>query len=135
MKASNDLFAVPQFMGGGGGGGGGRGSETSRLPHPALPAPAPFRSHSRLCVLFLLRNIVPMLRNFSNFSRLPPPLDIPPLVDFPPPITPGLPLPVPPPTITGERLFALGRSYCSEVAGCVVTTEHLITPGGAQRNT
>ena len=55
-----------------------------------------------ICVLFLLRNIVPMLRNCSHFSRLPPLLDIPPPSPSSPasrrppaPLTPGLRPPCP----------------------------------------
>ena len=46
--------------------------------HTSLAVLVPFRSGSHLCVLFLLQNIVPMLQNFSHFSRLLPPSDIPP---------------------------------------------------------
>ena len=55
------------------------------------------------CVLFPLRNIVPILQNFSHFSQLPPTLDIPPPAPSPPashrlpaPIIPGFLHPVPP---------------------------------------
>ena len=94
---------------------GDRGVWTSRLPHPVLPVHAPFHSGSRLCVLFLLRNIVPKLRNFPlspgsrpfSISRLPPPL-LPPPVDLPLPLLPGsrppCPRPPPPPYEYGSKV-------------------------------
>ena len=92
-------FHSSRHLGGGGGGAGGL-----NIPPPAPCTPAPFHSGSRLCALFLLRNIVPVLRNISHFSRLPPLLDIPPPAPSSPasrrppvPITPGLPPPCPPP--------------------------------------
>ena len=64
-----------------------------------FPPPAPCTPGSRLCVLFLLRNFVPMLRNFLPFLPAPAPLGYP--ASLPPNIpliTPGLPPLVPPPT-------------------------------------
>ena len=90
----------------------GGGGETggSELPLPALLVSTPFRSSSRLCVLFLLRNIVQILRNVYHFSRLRPlwishfpPSLLPPPVDFPPPLTPGLPPPCPAPLEGTEK--------------------------------
>ena len=91
--------------------GGDRRFWTSRFPYPAPPVPAPFRSGSRLRLLFLLRYIVPMLRIFFCFSRLSPLLDIPPPSPSssascrpPTPITPGYPPPCPPtPHALGTR--------------------------------
>ena len=48
--------AIKFITGQDGGGGGGSGGLNFPPPAPCTPVPAPFRSGSRLCVLFLLQN-------------------------------------------------------------------------------